>query len=283
MSLNLLSLNVNGIIDSKKRNTIFHWLKEQNADIILLQETHCNSKLEEEAWSEEWGGNAIWSLGTNFSKGVAVLFKPNLDLNYREIEIDQDGRFIILHCEIEDLNLVLVNIYSPNHALEREVFFKHLLTKIKQLKCENCELVIGGDYNCTLNAKLDRRHERSPDKICADRGQKDLMDLIINLELKEVWRRRYPGLSRYTYFRKNCRSASRIDFWLISTSLDPYVQKCGIKQAVRSDHTSVNLILKTSEVERGPGIWKMNKKCLESLEFQNLFETFLGNLEKRVQ
>ena len=68
--MKIISLNVNGIQNTGKRNTIFNWLQNQNADLYLLQETHCNSKNDETKWALEWGGSTFWSNGTNFSCGV---------------------------------------------------------------------------------------------------------------------------------------------------------------------------------------------------------------------
>ena len=38
MSLKFISLNVNGIRDNSKRDSIFHWLKQQNVHVSLLHE-----------------------------------------------------------------------------------------------------------------------------------------------------------------------------------------------------------------------------------------------------
>ena len=52
----LITLNVNGIAERHKRDTIFDFLRNYNADIIFLQETHNDCKRTEEAWAREWGG-----------------------------------------------------------------------------------------------------------------------------------------------------------------------------------------------------------------------------------
>ena len=50
----MLSLNVRGLSNSKKRHSIFAWCRKQKANIISLQETHsmCNR---EKQWKAEWG------------------------------------------------------------------------------------------------------------------------------------------------------------------------------------------------------------------------------------
>ena len=102
MSLHIVSINVNGIRDSEKRKVIFHWLKIQNFDICLLQETHCGTKDEVNYWSKEWKGKSLWSNGTSSSRGVACLFKHNLDLDICHSERDPNGRFVSADVKIDD-------------------------------------------------------------------------------------------------------------------------------------------------------------------------------------
>ena len=74
----LLSLNVRGIGNFKKRKTIFTWCRKQKADFIFLQETH--SKIDsEKCWRNEWGGEIIMAHGSSNSRGVAILVKKDVD------------------------------------------------------------------------------------------------------------------------------------------------------------------------------------------------------------
>ena len=70
----LLSLNIRGLQDSKKRREIFTWLKHNHKgskSFILLQETH-SKKEDELMWKNEWGAQILFSHGTSQSRGVAV-------------------------------------------------------------------------------------------------------------------------------------------------------------------------------------------------------------------
>ena len=53
--LRVLSFNVRGMADRLKRREIFNYLRDQNPDIVCLQETHSNVKIEK-IWRNEWGG-----------------------------------------------------------------------------------------------------------------------------------------------------------------------------------------------------------------------------------
>ena len=112
MSLNIISLNVNGIIEKAKRQAIFQWLRKKNANVCLLQETHCENDEDVNKWSREWGGESYWSFGTNFSRGVAILIQENLDIKASNIEKDKDGRFISIILKIDECSLQLILVCS---------------------------------------------------------------------------------------------------------------------------------------------------------------------------
>ena len=39
-----LTLNARGLVNYKKRLTLFKWLQEKNIQIVALQETHCTAE-----------------------------------------------------------------------------------------------------------------------------------------------------------------------------------------------------------------------------------------------
>ena len=80
---------------------------------ILLQETHWTSELETKIKSE-WNGNALFSNGTNTSRGVAVLISSRLDYNVIQVSIDNDGRVLNIILDLEEQILNILNTYAPN-------------------------------------------------------------------------------------------------------------------------------------------------------------------------
>ena len=73
MTTSICSLNVRGLGNKVKREQVFHWLKEQNFSICLLQETHLNSQFTDK-WASGWQGQSYLSGNTNNSEGVCILF-----------------------------------------------------------------------------------------------------------------------------------------------------------------------------------------------------------------
>ena len=75
----LMTVNVRGIRDATKRGRVFEWCKTKKSSIVFLQETFSTVDIEDR-WKSDWGGHGIFSHGTNHSKGVAVLFGADLDI-----------------------------------------------------------------------------------------------------------------------------------------------------------------------------------------------------------
>lgn len=77
--LKILSLNVRGIRDLTKRRSIFSYLKDQKATFYILQETYSEIN-DENVWKNEWGGQIIFSHGSNHSGGVCILIYPSINI-----------------------------------------------------------------------------------------------------------------------------------------------------------------------------------------------------------
>ena len=106
----LVSLNVRGLSNFRKRRAIFTWCRKQKTDLIFLQETH-STKAGEYKWKKEWGSEIIFSHGSSDSKGVAVLIKRGLDIVVEQELQNSNGRSIILKTLIKDKKYLLANIF----------------------------------------------------------------------------------------------------------------------------------------------------------------------------
>ena len=128
-TLRLISLNVRGLRNFKKRRMIYTWCKKKNADIIFLQETHSTKEVKNQ-WRNEWGAEIIMSHGSSNSRGTAVLMKKGVDVIVHSKIIDPQGRFIILKAEFNDNLYVLINVYAPNKDKDSVKFLEALRTTI---------------------------------------------------------------------------------------------------------------------------------------------------------
>ena len=73
MDTSICSLNVRGIGNKLKRDQVFHWLKEQNKSIFLLQETHLDFQSSDK-WENEWGYKSFFSGNKTKGEGVCIIF-----------------------------------------------------------------------------------------------------------------------------------------------------------------------------------------------------------------
>ena len=156
-SLKLLSLNVRGLSNFRKRRAIFTWCRKQKADLIFLQETH-STEAGECKWKKEWGSEIIFSHGSSNARGVAVLIKRGLDIVIQQELLNFNGRSIILKALIKDKRYTLANIYGPNKDAEAVRFYQNLSATLRKMDADSDDnIVVGGDFNCPLNLTLDKK------------------------------------------------------------------------------------------------------------------------------
>ena len=263
----LISLNVKGISNFKKRRIIFTWSRKRNADITFLQETH--STLETIVrWKNEWGGELIACHGGSNSRGVAILMKNDLDCKVQHTILDPMGRYIILKADIKDSRYVLINVYAPNKDKDQIEFVKNLLVILRKENLDTEEKVImGGDFNCPLNPAYDKKggnlNQRKSVVKCIDCLQNEL-------DLVDIWRIKNPNTKSYTWSQNSPKIFCRLDYWLISNNLNDLVKSTGIIPAIRTDHDAITLDIEELETElKGSGYWKMNCSLPVDEEYVN--------------
>lgn len=273
--VNFLSCNVNGVRNFEKRKKMYRHVKENlKGGIVFMQETHCVKK-DEMLWQNQWGGRCINSFGSTSSKGTSILFDRNLDYKLGPKTVDTEGRYVIVEIEIEQTEIVLGCVYAPNN--DNPNFFTEFLTEVD--KFQNPNIIIAGDFNLVFDTSLDRagsseyNHPNSLSVLC---------NFMENMELNDIWRIRNPDLQRYSCHKKNSLQFSRIDFFLVSSSLVQSVNSTGIKPSFCSDHSIISLELKLNS-SRGPGFWKFNTSLLEDPEHNNRVQNAIDDAKANYQ
>ena len=258
--LKIGSLNTGGIANGLKRRKVFRYLKHKNFNVIFLQETHGENK-SNQFWINEFGNIGYFANGTSKSRGVGILFHGKFHKKVKDVIRDTNGRYIIINLEINEITYCLVNIYAPND--DNAQFYEEIRAKIRSL--EHTLVVIGGDFNDTMNPCLDRNVDR-----CYYPKQRDLLSKIIQeFDLMDAWRRFFPNERQFTWHKKvrNTMSWSRIDYFLVSSDLHNKVTNCKITPAILTDHSCVEIHVDTGLPNRGKGSWKLNNKLLDDQLF----------------
>ncbi len=287
MSFKICTFNCNGLNDKMKRKQCFQWSKNNNIDVICIQETHCGSQEIENKWKQEWGDPKLsyFVNHTNKSCGVATLINPKSNVDVVDNNVLIEGRALLTTLRLLDFNneiVKIVNLYAPNKLKDREEFFSKLGGKLVNLIACSDHMSIVGDFNCVNDAKDKLKELTNNPK---DKSVIELNNMSAKFNMIDAWRKLNPDETQFTWHFFNSvnpqlSNASRIDKILISKSFFPYVNKCDIIQTTMSDHSPVIVNLHNiDQVERGKGLWKMNCEILKNpifnREVKNLWTKYM--------
>ncbi|KAM7282190.1 hypothetical protein ISCGN_002340 [Ixodes scapularis] len=173
-----------------------------------------------------------------------------------------DGRFALADCVIGNELIRLISVYAPSTATERRVFF----TELRALLETPAALIVGGDFNCVLNARDRMRGSTAPR---ADAGANTLRDAVRDFDIVDVTEVLDSFSPRFTRWQGS--SQARLDRVYVSSELSDRIQSYDAKLVPFSDHGFIATVLRSG----GPGprrarrdtTWKMNASVLEEEEF----------------
>ena len=152
--LNILSLNVRGLKDGKKRREIFRWLKNFHrggSSVVFLQETH-SEPATEKVWDRDWGSKIYFSHGSARSCGVAILLPMKYNFTITNVWSDKEGRIVSITADMGNESISFVNVYTPtkDKQINQKSFWTNL---VQNVDLDEHPTVIGGDFNTYLNVK----------------------------------------------------------------------------------------------------------------------------------
>ncbi|AKI94228.1 exodeoxyribonuclease III [Bacillus subtilis] len=250
--MKLISWNVNGLRAVMRKMDFLSYLKEEDADIICLQETKIQDgqvDLQPEGYHVYWN----YAVKKGYS-GTAVFSKQEpLQVIYGigVEEHDQEGRVITLEFE----NVFVMTVYTPNsrRGLERIDYRMQweeaLLSYILELD-QKKPVILCGDLNVAhqeidlKNPKANRNNAGFSDQ---ERGA---FTRFLEAGFVDSFRHVYPDLEgAYSWwsYRAGARDRNigwRIDYFVVSESLKEQIEDASISADVKgSDHCPVELII----------------------------------------
>ena len=261
-TLSIISLNCQGLGEQRKRRDVFHYLRQKQHCIYLLQDTHFDSKIERYVRAE-WGYNCHFASKNSQSRGVAILFNNNFEYKIKKVYKDPDGNYIFASFSSMGKDFLLISVYGPNR--DDPEFYNEIEQYIKEVGFSH--LIIAGDWNLVLDSNLDYHNYKHDNNV---KARERVEDMIINLDLTDIWRDLNPDTRRYTWRRTTPLQQSRLDFFLVSDTLVQFVEDADIKYGYRSDHSMI--VLKMSfgtEIKRNT-FWKMNNLLLKDKDYLSL-------------
>uniref|UniRef100_A0A3Q1EB90 exodeoxyribonuclease III n=1 Tax=Acanthochromis polyacanthus TaxID=80966 RepID=A0A3Q1EB90_9TELE len=154
--IKIISLNVKGVGHVVKRQKIISLQKRENAQIVLLQETHL-SDLENIKLRRGWVGQVFYSSFSSLSRGIAILIHKKLPFTLEEVIKDDGGRYVIISGFLFGEHILIGSIYGPS-AFEPSFFSRLLAAASSRLAPFT---VFGVDFNCVQDASVDQSPSKS--------------------------------------------------------------------------------------------------------------------------
>ena len=178
-------------------------------------------------WSAEWGGQALFSHGSEHSRGVCILLKVGAACALNLTYADPNGRYIIAKLSAGDEEIFVVNGYVPNHYIEQANFIRNLRANLLS-KTVTTKLVISGDWNCTLTPK----DKQSGLPWRGTDYRNSITDLMNEICLVDIYRKLHPNLKDFTYESKSLKLKSRIEYFLILSKIAVDTKRAEIRTSV---------------------------------------------------
>lgn len=246
--MRVISCNVNGIRAAESKG-FFVWLKQQNAEVICVQET--------KAQTEQLSAKVFWPKGyycfysdaiKKGYSGVAMYCKTkptqfNQILGWKDI--DAEGRFI--SANFGKLNIISLYLPSGSSGEVRQRFKFSFLERFRsymlKLESSNQDYIICGDWNIahkTIDLKNWRGNKKNSGFLPEERAW--MNELFAKQQWFDSFRLINKQAEQYTWWSNRGQSWAknvgwRIDYQIISTNLKDKVKTAFIYKDERfSDH-----------------------------------------------
>ena len=240
--LSIVTLNCKGIGKRLTRLQVFHYLRNLQADIICLQETHT---LPGDAahWTSQWAGPAVWS----YHVGILLNSRHTI----KQHSFSHGDRMCSAEVSVRGRVFTVVNLYAPALSSERRAFFKRLSSGIFD---PTTDAFIVGDWNCCPNPSQDRY----PVPRDSDHWR------YFAPSLREYFDAALSGAQHhyFTFTHTSHNHSARLDHVFVSTRLASYGFSTDVWNCPYSDHKAVHLTVTPPTFER-PLIWRLNTSLLD--------------------
>ena len=129
------------------------------------------------------------------SCGVLTLVGDSIDFKLLDKVIDDKGRQILLHCNNQNTEILLINSYFPNLEGQQVESIRSISDSISCMNIGNSmQIIWGGDFNfCFSSIDTDGGNYKPTQKVI-----NLMVNTLTNLELGDIWRIRNPVSRRYT-------------------------------------------------------------------------------------
>ena len=239
---------------------MLYFLNQQSADILIITDTRLAKDTENKV-RVEWGGNAQFASYDSQSRGVTILFKKELPVEILDSFKDVGGNFLAVLIKLGDIKIVVQAVYGPNRD-EPTFYSDKVFKKLEDWDYDHA--ILAGDWNIALNPSLDTKNYNSD---VNPKSRKQLLDKMNAHNLLDIFRELNPTEQRFTWKQWGSPKFGRLDYFLTSASITPFVHKVDILPSCYSDHSPISLEIDFTRFQQGRGYWKMNNSLLYNPEY----------------
>uniref|UniRef100_A0A3B3HAI8 Reverse transcriptase domain-containing protein n=1 Tax=Oryzias latipes TaxID=8090 RepID=A0A3B3HAI8_ORYLA len=259
-TLRLVTWNVHGAGTREKRLKVMSKLKDLKTDFAFLQETHMSSSSVNILATADFP-NVYSACYNSRQRGVTIMINREIKFTETSTVIDPEGRFIIVTLSTQNMQLCLANVYAPN--VDDPKFFHSFFSALSEHTDKS--LIIAGDLKMCLDPEMDRLNNTGNLRIW--QSTNTVKQYMEDFGLCDVWRLFHPTKRTYTFFSTVHQSYSRLDYFLVNSSLLSIATEAQIHPITISDHAPVSLTLKNKTSPPSLRSWRFNTSLLRDPNF----------------
>lgn len=250
--MKIISYNLNGIRAAVTKG-LYEWLKQEQPDILCIQETKAQPEQIDEVEFKRLGYKCYWfsakKKGYSGTGIVTKLTPKHVEYGMGIEKYDDEGRMI--RADFDDFSVISVYHPSGTSGDERQAFKMQWLedfsTYVETLRKDLPKLIINGDFNiCRLWIDINNpeKHEETSGFLPEER---EWFQRFVDLGYVDSFREFCDEANQYSWwsFRGGCYQKNlgwRIDYNMVTYNLKDQLRSAFIRPALRySDHCPVGI------------------------------------------
>ncbi|MBO7464086.1 MAG: exodeoxyribonuclease III [Bacteroidales bacterium] len=250
--MKIISYNLNGIRAAVTKG-LYNWLKEENPDILCIQETKAQPEQIDEIEFKRLGYKCYWFSAQKkgySGTGIVTKIEPkHVEYGMGIEEYDDEGR--VIRADFDDFSVISVYHPSGTSGDERQAFKMQWLEDftdyIETLRKDFPKLIINGDFNiCRLWIDINNpeKHEDVSGFLPEER---EWFQRFVDLGYVDSFREFNSEAKQYSWwsyrggsYQKNL--GWRIDYNMVTYNLKDQLRSAFIRPELRfSDHCPVGI------------------------------------------
>lgn len=246
--MKVISFNANGI-RAAARKGFFDWLKQENPDVVCLQETKAGvSDLTDDIYYPAGYHCQYYDASKKGYSGVAIFSRHKPDQVVKGLgfeHADDEGRYI----QVDLGSLSIASLYMPSGSSGEHrqkikfAFMQHFMPLLEKMRNSKRSFIICGDWNI-VHKEIDIKNFKANQKNsgCLPEERAWLDNVLVNVGFVDAFRVINHEPEQYTWWSHRGQAYAknvgwRIDYEIVTPDLKDKIKSVKIYKDQRfSDH-----------------------------------------------